>query len=233
MKHRKPLLGAIGLALIMIAVDSMAQGIRLPSQGFEATGQLPANYTKEEAAAVEVIKKWIETTNSKDLDAHMALIDPNIVFRGDPTGNLGHGPQAYCAAFGFVRGISFVRTDQLFVIGGPNDVLALLKRTDINSPAGSSEGALGGFDVAVGNLVRVKNGKITEWYDAPINRVSIAALPQGALGGRGGPPPGAGAAPPGAGAAPAGAGAAAPRAGGAPQARPIPESCKKYPVGGN
>jgi len=38
-------------------------GIQLPRQGFEATGQNPANYTPEEAAAVAVVKNM-----DRDLD---------------------------------------------------------------------------------------------------------------------------------------------------------------------
>ncbi len=41
--------------------------------------------------AVAVVKQWIDTTNTKDLAAHMALIDDNVVYRGDPASALGHG----------------------------------------------------------------------------------------------------------------------------------------------
>ena len=139
-------------------------------QGFEATGQLPANYTPEEAAAVAVVKKWIDTTNTKDLAAHMALIDDKIIHRGDPAEALGHGARGYCAAYGFVRSNAWVRLDELYVIGGPSDTLVLLKRTDINNPAGR-EGSLGGYPVEVADLLRIKNGKITEWYDAPTIKI--------------------------------------------------------------
>jgi len=95
-------------------------------QGFEATGQLPANYTPEEAAAVAVVKKWIDTTNTKDLAAHMALIDDKVIHRGDPAEALGHGARGYCAAYGFVRSNAWVRLDEMYVIGGPSDKLVFL-----------------------------------------------------------------------------------------------------------
>ena len=153
-------------------------GIQLPRQGFEATGQNPANYTPDEAAAVIVVKKWIETTNNHDLAGHMALIDNDVVFRPDPTSVLRRGARAYCGAYGFVRtATSVIRLDELYVVGGPSDTLVIIKRTDINSPADTGrEGALSGYQVSLVVFARVKNGKITEWYDAPLNKVSGAAV---------------------------------------------------------
>jgi hypothetical protein len=150
----------------------------LPQQGFEATGQNPANYTPAEAAAAEVVVKWVETTASHDLAAHMALIDDNIVFRPDPTSALRRGARAYCGAYGFVRSMnSVIKLDEVFVVGGPTETLALIKRTDINNPASAGrEGALDGYQVSLHVFARVRNGKITEWYDAPLNRVSGAAV---------------------------------------------------------
>jgi hypothetical protein len=153
-------------------------GIQLPRQGFEATGQNPANYTPDEAAAVAVVKKWVDTTNSHDLAGHMALIDNDVVFRPDPISPLFRGARAYCGSYGFVRSsTSVIKMDELYVVGGPSDTLVMIKRTDINSPADTGrEGALNGYQVSLFVLARVKNGKITEWYDAPLNKVSAAAL---------------------------------------------------------
>ena len=56
----------------------------------------------------------------------------------------------------------------------------IIKRTDINNPAGNGrEGGLSGYQVNLVVLARVKNGKITEWYDMPLNKVSIAAMRAG------------------------------------------------------
>ena len=102
-------------------------GIQLPRQGFEATGQNPANYTPEEAAAVEVVKKWVETSTNHDLAAHMALIDDNVVFRPDPTSALRRGARAYCGAYGFVRSAtSVLKIDELFVVGGQREPFGVL-----------------------------------------------------------------------------------------------------------
>jgi ketosteroid isomerase-like protein len=184
-------------------------GLRLPQQGFEATGQVPANYTPEEAAAVAVVRKWVETSNAHDVAAHMALIDDNIVHRGDPTEGLAHGARSYCQAFGFVRSAtSVLRIDELYVVGGAGETLVLMKRTDINNPAGAGRaGGLSGYPVPLAVLVRVKNGKVTEWLDAPINKVSMAPMRA-------------------AGALPNFAQPAAPA-----QPRPVPEVCMKYPEG--
>ena len=160
------------------------RGLQLPRQGFEATGQNPANYTPAEAAAVAVVVKWVETTANHDLAAHMALIDDNIVFRGDPISPLWRGARAYCGSYGFVwNPTSVIKLDELYVVGGPSETLVLIKRTDINTPVGAGrEGGLNGYQVGLYVLARVRNGKITEWYDAPLNRVSAGAL-------RGGAPP--------------------------------------------
>jgi hypothetical protein len=170
----------LGLMVVLGADAPLAQQAPAPAppfappnqqqQGFEGTGQLPANYTPEEAEAVAVVRKWIDTTNTKDLAAHMALIDDKVVHRGDPAEALGHGARGYCAAYGFVRSNAWVRLDELYVIGGPSETLVLLKRTDINNPAGR-EGNLGGYPVEVAVLLRIKNGKITEWYDAPTIKI--------------------------------------------------------------
>ena len=153
-------------------------GIQLPRQGFETTGQNPATYTPAEAAAVAVVVKWVETTANHDLAAHMALIDDNIVFRPDPTSALRRGARAYCGAYGFVRSTtSVIKLDELYAVGGPSETLVLIKRTDINNPAGAGrEGALDGYQVSLHVFARVRNGKITEWYDAPLNKVSGAAM---------------------------------------------------------
>ena len=162
-------------------------GLQLPRQGFEATGQNPANYTPDEAAAVAVVKKWVDTTNNHDLAAHMALIDDNIVFRGDPISPLWRGARAYCGSYGFVwNPTSVIKLDELYVVGGPSETLVLIKRTDINNPAGAGRD-LNGYQVSLYVLARVKNGKITEWYDAPLNKVSAGA----ALRGPGAAPPAA------------------------------------------
>ena len=174
-----------GALMLMIGAAGSAQtpapgrgrGFQLPQQGFQATGQNPANYTPDEAAAVAVVQKWIETTNKHDLAAHMALVDDNVTFRGDPLEPLERGARGYCTAYGFVRGNGSVRIDELYVVGGPSETIVLMKRTDLNAPAGRGVGGLGGYPVPVGVLARVKNGKVTEWYDAPVNKVSIAALP--------------------------------------------------------
>ena len=166
----------LGWALVLGASGALAQGqapaLPAQQQGFEGTGQNPANYTPEEKAAVAVIIKWIDTSNAKDIPAHMALIDDNVIYRADPAERLGrNGARGYCSYYGFIRSNAWLRLDELYVIGGPTDTLVLVKRADINGPAGRGGGGLGGYPVALADLVRVKNGKIVEWDDVPINKV--------------------------------------------------------------
>ncbi len=170
--------GALVLAVIVLGATSVvAQGARQggpppppPTQGFESNTQIPANYTPQEAAAAALVETWVNRTAAHDLDGAMAVIDNNILSRPDAVFQMASGPTTHCAAYFFTRmPASFVRLEDLYVVGGPLDTLVLFKRADINAPAG--RGGLGGFTVQVGALVRVKSGRITEWLDAPISRL--------------------------------------------------------------
>ncbi|MDR3475269.1 MAG: hypothetical protein P4M09_26760 [Devosia sp.] len=157
--------------------NAAAQGFSLPKQGYEATAQNPADYTPEEKEAVAVVLQWVETTNAHDRRAHQALIDDNVAYRGDPVQPLLRGAQGYCGAFGFIDDTkSHLALNELYVVGGPNDTLVLMNRTDIN---GAYDGKffLGGYPVPLGTFLRIHNGKVVEWYDIPTNKVSMAALP--------------------------------------------------------
>lgn len=163
-----------GVASLTFAGSGFAQGLNPPGppqqqQGFEQTSQVPANYTDQEAEAVEVVKKWIETTNTKDLAAHMALIDDNVVYRGDPVEFLGRSARGYCSNFSFIWNNTWVRLDEMYVVGGPTDTLVVLKRTDNENEPGA--GNFAGFHVEVGVFLRVKDGKITEWLDEPVDNM--------------------------------------------------------------
>jgi hypothetical protein len=149
----------------------------LPKQGYEATGQAAKNYKPEEAEAVAVTQQWFASMNNHDLPANMALVSNDIAFRADPIQSLVRGAYKYCGAFGFpAHDTSKYYIDELYAVGGPKDTLLLMKRADLNEPA-TEIGFLGGYRVPVAVLVRVHDGKVTEWYDAPVNKVSIAALP--------------------------------------------------------
>jgi ketosteroid isomerase-like protein len=101
----------------------------------------------------------------------MAMLDDNIISRPDPARQMAYGPAAQCASYPFTRmANSFVRLEEMYAVGGPLDTLVLFKRADLNGPAGG-RGGFGGFNVDVAVLVRVRNGRITEWLDAPINRI--------------------------------------------------------------
>jgi hypothetical protein len=43
-----------------VGATSSAQ-LLLPMQGYESTGQVPTKYTPEEAQAVGLVEKWIDT----------------------------------------------------------------------------------------------------------------------------------------------------------------------------
>jgi len=175
-QRKLPYLLITGALMAAIGATASAQLV-LPKQGYESTGQVPAKYTPEEAQAVGLAEKWIDTMNKHDPAGAMALVDNKIAFRGDPLEPLVFSAEGYCANFGFPNSKTNSFTlDELYVVGGPKDTLVLLKRHDINSAA-TSDGGLGGYKVPVAVLL-VTNGKVSEWYDAPINNVSIGALPK-------------------------------------------------------
>lgn len=214
---------SIALALAVGAIGALAQGPGPagappqgpgpgftpppppPTQGFESNVQLPATYTPQEAAAVAVVETWVRNTAAHNLDGTMSVLDDNLIVRPDPARQPAHGPAALCASYPFPRDNSIVRLDEVFVVGGPQDTMVLFHRADINSnaaPPGARGAGFGGFTVQVGVMVRVSNGKITEWLDAPLQR--IGGLVNSTEGGLMQAPGGAN----------------------------VPDACKKYPVAG-
>jgi hypothetical protein len=183
-RHARPVLRHWFTAAVLVAAIGTVGSIGtaraqfvLPKQGFEATGQAAKNYTPEEAEAVAVTQKWFASMNNHDMAANMALVSNDVAFRADPVQSLVRSAYAYCGAFGFpTHNTSKYYIDELYAVGGPKDTLLLMKRADLNEPA-TEIGFLGGYRVPVAVLVRVHDGKVTEWYDAPVNKVSIAALP--------------------------------------------------------
>ncbi len=176
-----------------------------PTQGFESNIQLPANYLPQEAAAVNVVENWVRTTAAHDLDGAMSVLDNNLIVRPDPARQPAYGPVAQCSSYPFPRSNSIVRLEEVYVVGGPLDTMVLFKRADINGPAvppGGRGAVFGGFTVQVAVMVPVSKGRITEWLDAPINRVG--GLVNSSEGGLTQEPAGAN----------------------------VPEPCKKYPVAG-
>ena len=167
---------SLGLALVLGAGSTLAQAPRgggppQQQQGFEATSQVPANFTPEEKTAVAVITQWIDATNTKDQAAVMAMVDDSIVYRGDPSEYLGRSARGFCGNYGFMRNTTWVRLDEMYVVGGPLDALVIFKRVDVGAPG---QGGFGGYPVEVGDFARVRNGKLTEWLDQPVNYMGVS-----------------------------------------------------------
>ncbi len=169
----------LGLALIcgrggVLAQGNIIGGLAQP-RGFETNSQRPLiDYTPQETQGVAVVIEHMRTTDVHNLVGHMRLIDADVIFRSDPVQLLRRGAQAYCSGYNFTlrQPPGFFRLDELYVVGGPLDALVVHKRTDLNAPAGSG-GNLGGYPVEVATLLRVNptTGLVTEWLDAPINRI--------------------------------------------------------------
>jgi hypothetical protein len=152
-----------------------------------------------------VVETWVNRTAAHDLDGAMSVLDNNIIVRPDPARQPAYGPVAQCSSYPFTRDNSIVRLDELYVVGGPTDTMVLFKRADNNAnaaPPGARGAGFGGFTVQVGVMVRVSNGRITEWLDAPLNR--IGGLVNSTEGGLTQPPAGTN----------------------------VADACKKYPVAG-
>ena len=179
MRTRNLLWAGVGLALIFGTAGVLAQGNIIGGlaqpRGFETNGQRPLiDYTPQETLGVAVVIEHLRTTDVHNLAAHMRLIDPDVIFRSDPVQLLRRGAQTYCSGYNFTlrQPQGFFRLDELYVVGGPLDVLVVHKRTDLNAPAASG-GNLGGYPVEVATLLRINptTGLVKEWLDAPINRI--------------------------------------------------------------
>ena len=131
--------------------------------------QDPARYTPDQKAAADVVLRWFDDTNRKDLADQMTIVDDEIVYRNDPSETLGHGARGFCSAYNFAWDVSWERFDEMYVVAGPSEALVLVKRADMNF--GASASGLGGDPVAVAMFARVRNGKLVEWLDAPMNRI--------------------------------------------------------------
>jgi hypothetical protein len=144
----------------------------LPKQGYENNAQDPAKYNANESAAVTVVTRWISTLNHHDTDAHMALIDRDVLVRPDAYASVMHGPGRYCATvvgIGPNQNGNFL-LNELYAVGGRWETDVLLRRTDINAPAGGA-GPLAGYPVPVATFLRIRGGKIIEWEDMPTTDV--------------------------------------------------------------
>jgi len=160
----------------------------------QATGKPPSSYNPQEREAVEVVQGWISAWRTYDLTKLMSYMADDLIFRADPSEPLQNGRDGFeRIARGVMNGWCGMDLEEVFVVGGEADTVALFKRIDYfpgNPAPGRGPGGLTGLAVPVAVMFRVKNGKITEWLDAPLIPVGPGAPPLPGSPARGGPPPG-------------------------------------------
>jgi ketosteroid isomerase-like protein len=156
----------------------------------QATAKPPSSYNQQEREAVEVVKGWIGAWRAYDVENLMSYMADSLVFRADPSEPLQYGRDGFRQiAQRVMNGWSGIDLQEVFVVGGETDTVALFKRVDYFP--GNGRGAFSGLAVPVAVMFRVKGGKITEWLDAPLIPVGPGAPPMPGARGRGAPPPGA------------------------------------------
>lgn len=151
----------------------------------QVTAKPPSSYNKQEQEAVEVVKGWLNAWRAYDLEKLMSYMAKNLVFRGDPSEPLQYGRDAFRRlAQGVINRWSGMDLQEVYAVGGEAETVVLIKRVDY-FPA-NGRGPFSGMAIPVAVMFRVKNGKITEWLDAPLIPVGPGApLPPGFR-----PPPG-------------------------------------------
>jgi SnoaL-like domain len=162
----------------------------------QATGKAPSTYNAQEREAVEVVKGWINAWRAYDLEKLMSYMDDKLVFRGDPIEPL-RGREAFRKmAQGVIKGWSGMDIEEIYPVGSETETIVLFKRVDYFP--GDTGFFLRGMAIPVAVMMRIKNGKVTEYLDAPLIPVGPGAplppgvkpMPGGGLG-NGVPPPGA------------------------------------------
>jgi limonene-1,2-epoxide hydrolase len=193
--------------LIVAVVIGLGVVVGLPVEAqAQATAKPQFIWNQQEREAVDAVKAWVNAWSTKDPQRVAELMADNLVFRADVSEQLQYGRDGFeRIARGVMNGWCDMELEEVFVVGGDTDTVVLAKRIDYfsgNPPRGRGPGGLTGMAIPVAIMFRVKNGKITEWLDAPLIPVGPGAPPMPGARGRGGPPPGARPGGPGRGAAP-------------------------------
>ena len=140
----------------------------------EAHGQAPEQYTPQEAEAVAIVEQWIDAWVTYDLVRLVSLMEEDVVFRADPVEDLQYGRRNFCLiAAAVINGWSGLDLQELYVVGGEQDTSVLIRRVDYFPPGGRG---LAGQAIDVATFLRVQNGRITEWLDAPTIPVGPGAM---------------------------------------------------------
>jgi len=153
----------------------------------QATSKPPSSYNQQEREAVDVVKGWINAWRAYDTEKLMSYMADDLVFRADPSEPLQYGREGFRRiAQGVINGWSGMDLEEVYAVGGEADTVVLFKRVDYFP--GNGRGPLSGLAIPVAVMFRVKNGKITEWLDAPLIPVGPGAPMPPGMRGRGAPP---------------------------------------------
>merc|ERR1712014_241392 len=107
----------------------------------------------------EVVSKFCNAANTKDLDTMVSLCAPNIVYRNDPSPDPVHGPDGVKAAlepmFKSMKAIEWITICQ-----AAHGNMVLNERIDrFQMPNGNW------MDIPLAGVFEVKDGKIPRWTD--------------------------------------------------------------------
>jgi hypothetical protein len=125
-------------------------------------------WNAQERAAAEVIEEWVADWNARDTQKAAELMSAKCAWRGDPSESFRRG-RAKLA----IPKLQQVYIKEIYAIGGPTDTTVMIRRIDQLSFGPSSPMQL--FPDSA--FLRVKNGKIQEWLDVPIDASNVPPPP--------------------------------------------------------
>lgn len=171
------------------------------TQSVYAQGSAPAAANPYERKALSVVRDWTAAFANKDADKAASYMEDNVQFRIDPSdpgfskgrdvarnlirrlvgADTPPPPEGGAAATPARPRMEFgaIKLRQIYAIGDSNEVVVIVRRIDELKLNGKA------MSIPVGAFYRVnpKDGKIEEWLDAPLIRVSMGPPPGGPPGG--------------------------------------------------
>jgi hypothetical protein len=174
------------------------------TQSVCAEGSPTAATNQYERKAISIVRDWTAAFASKDAEKAASYMEDNVQFRVDPSDpGFSKGRDVAVKLIRRLVGVDVappaaggaparppmefgaVKLQQIYAIGGPAEVVVIVRRLDdlkINGKA---------LSIPVGAFYRVnpQDGKIQEWLDAPLIPTNAGPPPGGPPGS--GPPPGA------------------------------------------
>lgn len=132
--------------------------------------QAVSGASKEEQQAIALIGEWVAALLAKDADKAVSYMAENVQYRDDPfQTTLKQGRDQLLKDLKILlRGLTGMKIETAYAIGGRSEVLVLVKRIDTFSLQGKS------ISTPIAGYYRIQDGKILEWLDTPLQKLPPA-----------------------------------------------------------